>query len=250
MGAKRRKHEDHENHERWLVSYADFITLLFAFFAVLYATSQQDIKKEQEFEQSVRKQFSGFFGSGSPDGDFNTENSSNNLIQPPLPTFPPPGSGTQEVQQHVQRKLGKEMSEEEYADVVEAIRPDAYGVRIQLDSAALFTSASADLKEQSVNALEKIASLLKDSNRKIVIEGHTDNEPIHTSRYPSNWELSAARATKIARFVIQRLGVNPKNVVPVAYGSNKPLVPNTTPVNRAKNRRIEIMILNTDEASL
>ncbi len=250
MGARRRKHEEHENHERWLVSYADFITLLFAFFAVLYATSQQDVKKEQEFEQSVRKQFSGLFGSGAPDGDFHTENSATSLIQPPLPTFPPPGSGTQEVQQHVQRKLGKELSEEEYADVVESIRPDAYGVRIQLDSAALFSSASADLKEQAVNALEKIASLLKDSNRKIVIEGHTDNEPIHNSRFPSNWELSAARATKIARFVIQRLGVNPRNVVPVAYGSNKPLVPNTTPTNRAKNRRIEIMILNTDEASL
>lgn len=249
MGLKKRKHEEHENHERWLVSYADFITLLFAFFTVLYATSQQDLEKEKKFEESFRKQMTGMVGSaGQPDGnEFNSQMANDNVVSSP---FPGKGAAPTEVQEHVQRRMQKEMTEDEYEEVVEAIRHDTYGVRIQLASAAIFPSASADLKEESIAALEKIGEILRSSNRKIIIEGHTDDEAIHNARFPSNWELSAARATKIARFLIQRLRIDPKRIVPIPYASNKPLVPNTSEENRAKNRRIEIMIVNGDETEL
>lgn len=248
MGLKKRKHVEHENHERWLVSYADFITLLFAFFVVLYATSEADVKKQKEMQQQMQKQFSGFFGSGQPDGHFNTDNTSTSLIPSPLPTYPPVGSGVREEKDHVQRKLQKELSESEYQDVVEAINPDSYGVRIKLDAAAIFPPGSADLREESVLALEKIGRMLRDSNRKIIIEGHTDSQPVGKGPYPSNWELSAARATKIARFLVQRLKVDPSKVIPIAYAANKPLATNATSEGRAKNRRIEILIINGDEA--
>jgi chemotaxis protein MotB len=248
MGLRRKKHQEHENNERWLVSYADFITLLFAFFVVLYATSEADVRKQKELEQKLQQQFSGFFGSGQPEGDFNTDSRATSLIQPPLPTFPPPGSGVQEVQDHVERKLKKEMSEEEYDDVVSAIRHDAYGVRIQLAASSIFPSGSSELRPESVLVLEKIGRLLRDSKRKVLIEGHTDNEPVRGTRYPSNWELSAERATKIARFLVSRLKVDPSRVIPIAYSSNKPVSTNDTPEGRAKNRRIEILIINEDEA--
>lgn len=248
MGLKKRKHVEHENHERWLVSYADFITLLFAFFVVLYATSEADVKKQQQVQEEMKKQFSGFFGSGQPDGHYNTDSSHTSLIPPPLPTYPPVGSGVQEEKDYVQRKLRRELDEDEYQDVVEAIHPDAYGVRIKLDSGSIFPSGSADLRGDAVLALEKIGRLLRDSNRKIIIEGHTDSQPVGKGPYPSNWELSAARATKIARFLVQRLKVDPSKVIPIAYAANKPVATNATAEGRAKNRRIEILIINGNEA--
>lgn len=248
MGAKKHKQEEHENHERWLVSYADFITLLFAFFTVLYATSQQDLEKEKKFEESFRQQMTGIIGSaGNPDGsEFDSQMANDNVISSP---FPGRRSAPSEIQEHVQNRLDKEMTKAEYQEVVEAVHHDAYGVRIQLAANAIFPSASADLKEGAISALEKIGEILRASNRKLIIEGHTDNEPIQSSRYPSNWELSAARATKIARFLTQRLQIDPVRIVPIAYASNKPLVPNTSAENRARNRRIEIMIVNGDETS-
>lgn len=249
MALRKKKHVEHENHERWLVSYADFITLLFAFFVVLYATSEADMKKQEEMREQMKKQFSGFFGSGQPEGHFNTDSSSTSLIAPPFQTYPAVGSGVQEEKDFVQRKLQKELSENEYQDVVEAINPDSYGVRIQLDAGSIFSSGSSDIREEAVLALEKVGRLLRDSNRKVIIEGHTDSQPVRQGGpYPSNWELSGARATKIARFLVQRLKVDPSRVIPIAYSSNKPLATNMTPEGRAKNRRIELLIINGDEA--
>ncbi|MCM2281562.1 MAG: OmpA family protein [Bdellovibrionaceae bacterium] len=248
MALRKKKHAEHENHERWLVSYADFITLLFAFFVVLYATSEADLKKQQEFQEKMKLQFGGTLGSGQADGNFNTESSHASLIAPPLPTYPPAGSGVQEAKDYVQRKLQKELSEAEYQDVVEAIHPDSYGVRIQLDAASLFESGSANLREDSVLALEKIGRLVRDSKRKIIIEGHTDSQKISSTAFPSNWELSAARATKIARFLVNRLQVDPSRVIPIAYAANRPIASNSTPEGRSQNRRIELLIINGDEA--
>ncbi len=243
--ARRRREEEHENHERWLVSYADFITLLFAFFTVLYATSQHDVKKQEEFEKSIRKYFSGSSGGiGAGIGDFNTESENKNLIESPIAGFPPMSAGPQEVQDYVQRVLKKSMSKEEYQEAVQDIRHDSVGARIQLAASALFPSGSAELKVSSAAALDKIGELLRQSNRRIIIEGHTDNEPVHTVKYPSNWELSAVRATKVLRYLAARDQIDVKRMAAIAYADQKPVAINDTEINRAKNRRIEILIVS------
>ena len=242
--ARRRRHEEHENHERWLVSYADFITLLFAFFTVLYATSQHDVKKQEEFEKSIRKYFSGASGMGAGMGDFNTESENRSLIESPITSFPPMSAGPQEVQDYVQRVLKKSMNKEEYQDAIQEVHHDSVGARIQLAASSLFPSGSAELKASSAAALDKIGDLLRQSNRRLIIEGHTDNEPVHTSKYPSNWELSAVRATKVLRYLAARDQIDIKRMAAIAYADQKPVAPNDSEANRAKNRRIEILIVS------
>lgn len=233
--AKKRRHEEHENHERWLVSYADFITLLFAFFVVLYATSQADQEKQEEFEESIKQQFAGYMISGSGSGGGESHGSGRDLLSD---EFPSRRSGPREVHDYVERKL--ENVDEE---TLTGIQHDTLGVRIQMAASKLFPSGTADLKASSLQALDQIGPLLKASGRKIVIEGHTDDEPIRTEKYPSNWELSAARATRIVRHLISRYGVDPNRITAVAYADQKPVVPNGSEENRARNRRIEILIV-------
>ena len=242
--ARRQRHEEHENHERWLVSYADFITLLFAFFTVLYATSQHDVKKQEEFEKSIRKYFSGATGMGAGMGDFNTESENRSLIEAPITSFPPMSAGPQEVQDYVQRVLKKSMNKEEYQDAIQEVHHDSVGARIQLAASSLFPSGSAELKASSAAALDKIGDLLRQSNRRLIIEGHTDNEPVHTNKYPSNWELSAVRATKVLRYLAARDQIDVKRMAAIAYADQKPIAPNDSEKNRAKNRRIEILIVS------
>lgn len=250
MSGKRRRHEEHENHERWLVSYADFITLLFAFFVVLYATSQADIKKQEEFQQSFRQAVMAGVGFGMDGGsrfDELNDPRNNSMIKPPFESFPPAGSASREVYNYVEKKVEENLSEGASGEAVKGVRHDAVGVRIELASSQIFASGSANLVESSLGTLEKLGELLSESNRRIIIEGHTDNEPIKTERYPSNWELSAARATKIVRYLIARHKIPSSRLTAVAYADQKPLVPNTSEENRARNRRIEIMIVTDDK---
>jgi chemotaxis protein MotB len=245
--AQRRRHESHENHERWLVSYADFITLLFAFFTVLYATSQADLKKQDEFEKTMKKQFGGFIGigeapgNGAADQELYAKNVS--LIQAIPESFPKQGAGAREVQDHVERVLDRELPKEDRQGTITGVRHDAVGVKIQLAANKIFTMGSADLNPESIKALDRIGELLKESGRRIIVEGHTDDIPIKTEKFPSNWELSAARATKIVRYLVARHKIAPSQLVPVAYADQKPFVPNDSEENRARNRRIEIKIV-------
>lgn len=250
MSSKRRHHEEHENHERWLVSYADFITLLFAFFVVLYATSQADLEKREEFQESIKHHLMGFgmgvgqgVGQGGVAADGAGEGQMARLFNPlRTDVFPPRGAGPAEVRDYIERKLDQGMSENSGETIAE-IRHETLGVRIQLAANKLFPSGSADLLASSAGALDALGQLLKESNRKLVIEGHTDSEPIRTELYPSNWELSAARATKVVRYLIARHQIPASRFTAIAYADQKPVAPNTTEENRARNRRIDILIV-------
>jgi chemotaxis protein MotB len=253
MARRQRKHEEHENHERWLVSYADFITLLFAFFTVLYATSQADVKKQEEFQDSFKKVMTSF-GSGVGQGDGDADGGAKANLHKSLLTehpdvFPPRGAGASEVQDHVQRVLDHGMKNPESAGTVTGVRHDTVGVRIQLAANKLFAEGSAELDPSSAAALDELGQLLKDSDRRLIIEGHTDDQPIHSARYPSNWELSAARATKIVRYLVARHKIPASRLTAIAYADQKPLVANDSEENRARNRRIEIMIVTDDKAA-
>jgi len=240
--AKRKRHEEHENHERWLVSYADFITLLFAFFTVLYATSQKDISKAREFEQSIRRSFRVFLDFGGVQGGHTAFDENDKPIPPPIDLYPSMGNSASEMEDKVRQMLDKLMGDSEKNEFISDIHHDSIGVAIALASSALFPSGSDQFSEKGLKAISKIGAILKASGKKIIVQGHTDNQPINTERFASNWELSAARATRIVRYLSSRHNIQGDRLVAVAYADQKPIASNDTKEGRSKNRRIEIMM--------
>jgi chemotaxis protein MotB len=247
---KNNQQEEHENHERWLVSYADFITLLFAFFVVMYATSNNNQDKQKEFEKSVRLNLK-LVGSGVGDsngankGEFGGENSAETII--PLEGFPARGGPTEAydyINRIVEKKLNKEDKEK-----IQELRHDALGVRIALASAQFFNPGGTKIKVGSLQALDKIAEFLTETERKIVIEGHTDNTAVAASApYESNWELASLRATSIVRYLIKYHKIDPKRISAISYADTRPLQTNDTEEGRSKNRRIEIYLILDEKA--
>lgn len=243
--ARRRKHEEHENHERWLVSYADFITLLFAFFVVLYATSSANEDKQKKFEDSVRTEMKLGVGMGSGGMGGAAESLINEVFNP-LEQFPKRGSPN-EVRDYVERQVRRTMTKEEREKTIQEIKTDPMGARISLAASAFFPSGSAKLKRSALESLNKIADILKNSHRRIVIEGHTDDQPIQTTDFPSNWELASGRATSVIRYLIKYENLNPKRLAALSYADQHPVVENTSEENRERNRRIEILITGEEE---
>lgn len=244
--ARRDEHEEHENHDRWLVSYADFITLLFAFFVVMYATSSNDQEKQKSFEQSVRTNLK-LVGPGSTnnladtgDGNVGGHDSANVLI--PIEGFPPRG-GPGETQEYIGRVIDKNLSPSE-KEKIQELRHDAVGVRIELASSQFFLPGGVKLRTSALSALDKVAGILKESDKRIVIEGHTDNTPVAAGApYESNWELSSLRATSIVRYLVKYHGIDPARISAMSYADTRPLSSNRTPEGRARNRRIEIYLI-------
>ena len=265
----RRRHKRtraNANHERWLVSYADFITLLFAFFVVLYASSQVDQKKVGKLALAIQIAFQEL-------GVFPASNT-----QIPLDSSDPmPFSKVQAVQ-NVKRntELGRiasppegslAASSEEENDLatLQAQLRDALKKEIALHEVALrrvdeglvvslrefgfFDSGSATIKPESLSALDRIASILAIRTYRLRIEGHTDNIPIHTAHMSSNWELSTTRATELVRVLIDRHGFAPERLSAAGYAEFHPVASNLTPQGRAQNRRVDIVILESEAAS-
>lgn len=243
MSGRPKKHEEHENHERWLVSYADFITLLFAFFVVLYATSTQNQEKRKEFESSLKTELR-LMGAGGA-GQENSGGIMGQVIEP-IDVFQRQNVGNGELQDYVEKLLQKSMTEEERKLAIGGLRHDTMGVRISLAASTFFPSGGAKLKRPALSALDKIAKFLKAAPNKIVIEGHTDDLPVAGGEFESNWELGAVRATSVIRYLVKVHGFDPKRLSAISYADTKPLVPNSSPENRAQNRRIEILIVNQE----
>ncbi len=249
--ARKRTEEEPDNHERWLVSYADFITLLFAFFIVLYATSNQDIEKQKKFEESVRKAFVAVaqFGSNSGTGEFENIDENASPIPPPIEVFKRNSGSAAQLMDAVEQIIEKSLTKEEKEKVQFDLREDPFGVRISLDSAAMFDSGSTAMKKDTLAIFDKIAAMIKQTQKHLVVEGHTDNQPINTSTYPSNWELAAARASTIVRYMIKVNGIAPSKLAAVSLADQRPVASNDTEAGRKKNRRIEIL-LTTKTTSL
>lgn len=208
---KRNNNNEEENVHRWLISYSDFLTLLFTFFVALYALSSVDVTKAEKMTSSLRKVFKVI------DEPVSFEEDRNKAIIEDL------------------RKLLNDISGIN-------IKSDARGIVITLPDSLLFSSGSAELKSESTDALTRIAEKLKELPGKVAIEGHTDNIPISSSIYKSNWELSAARASSVLHFLLQR-GLSPDRFLIAGYGEYKPVATNDTDEGRAKNRRVELIIL-------
>ncbi len=248
--SRKKRHPEHANHERWLVSYADFITLLFAFFVVLYASSQVDKKKMGQLAVAIQQAFHDM-------GVFSGKN-----VNPPVDSqFEDTGSkaATAEFARLLQEnETGPQMSrpdlpglkhelelalekEIERREVALHVGPD--GLVVSLREIGFFDSGSSTLRPQSEPALHRIVSILQEYDCSVRVEGHTDNVPIHTAQFVSNWELSTARSTEVIRRLIVDYGYSPERLSAAGYAEYHPVASNDTPDGRRVNRRIDLVIL-------
>jgi len=228
---RRRNHEEHENHERWLVSYADFITLLFAFFVVMYSISSINESKYKVFTESLEGVFS------------EPERSSKPIqIGQERPRANAPG-GVNETVDPLEN-IGQSM-QEAFGDLVNSgqisLRGNEMWLEIELNSSLLFPSAGAMPNDNAFALVEKIAKILAPYKNPIRVEGFTDNLPIGSGGYPTNWELSTARASSIVRLLAIH-GVEPGRLSAVGYSEFRPLADNATTSGRARNRRVVLAV--------
>jgi len=257
--SRRKRRSTHANHARWLVSYADFITLLFAFFVVLYASSQVDKRKVGKLALAIQVAFQemGVFpssttqvpiDSGEPmpfstaQAIENTERTASlgRIASPPDGLL---GAGVEngdlaELQAELETALAPEIKSQEIA-----MRREPDGLVISLREVGFFESGSAQMKSTSRAAFDRIASMLHKRDYRLRIEGHSDNSPIHNSQFPSNWELSTSRATEIVRLLIVRDGFSPDRLSAAGFAQYHPVATNRTTEGRGMNRRVDVVIL-------
>lgn len=245
---RKRRHKPHVSHERWLVSYADFITLMFAFFVVLFATAQADKKKEAAVSQSIDRAFRtlGLFQPAKIDPQAKGFAVSKDPAAAPVNIVLGDELGmsadTRRDLQHVQEQLGGKLSNQ-IAEHVVAMHIGHDGLVISLREAGFYDSGSATPHPASLPSLDAIAETLKATPYDVRIEGHTDNVPIHNSQFDSNWELSTARATRLARLFIERQSFQPERLSASGYAEYHPVASNATAEGRSENRRVDIIVL-------
>ncbi|MFH1687341.1 MAG: flagellar motor protein MotB [bacterium] len=225
---------DDENADRWLLTYADMITLLLAFFIVMYSMSQLDAKKFDRMAEALNGVLR---GGESILNKFDDEQLAANHGLLKL-------GNLRVIQTQIQKQF-KEMGKE--SDVQTEITER--GLVVHIVESALFSQGSATLQPRAMEILDLIAQRTTGIPNHIRVEGHTDDRPINTDRFPSNWELSSARATEVVRYFIDNHGLEPSRSSALGYGKFRPVRPNTSIENRARNRRVDVVIL-TMELSL
>ena len=227
----RKKKEPEENLDRWLLTYADMITLLLAFFVVMYSMSQVDAKRFGKMAEAL----GGILKGGSSVLDKYSEEQfkvGHGLLKL---------GNLRMIQLQVEKKfeeLGR--SEDIQTEVTER------GLVVHVVESALFMPGTADLQLKSMEVLDLIYDKIKNAPNHIRVEGHTDDRSINTIRYPSNWELSSARATEVVRYFIDNYNVPPGKISALGYGQYRPVKPNNSLENRARNRRVDIVLLTMD----
>jgi len=256
---RRKPNESHENHERWLVSYADFITLLFAFFVVMFASTQSDKLKAKEVSESVKDalehgQFSntlstvlgrGRHENSKPPANPERVKQSENLPPQTAPSpqiLRPPPADLAKSLTTLQRGLDGELKTGKIG-----LKLEGRGLVVSLREATFFASGDDTVAPGSEAILAKIASEIQGFGNPVRLEGHTDSKPIHTPRYRSNWELSVARSIAMLELFRQKFGIASERLSVAGYAENSPVDSNDTEEGRARNRRVDLVILS-DEA--
>jgi len=266
---RRRRQEVHVNQERWLISYADFITLLFAFFVVMYSISQVNDSKYRVLSDTF---IEAFHKTADAQTDSNSQQNtapSNDVINPidmvKTPTeLADSDEQKPEISDHasdaaaadsqtpvIPVKTSDELAQisdlvtEKFTQLIQdgmiQVSSNELWLQIELKDSILFSSGSADTSEQAQKIFDEIAVILKNYSNPVQVEGFTDNIPIKSAKYPTNWELSTARASAIVKYLVSK-GVAPERLSAVGYGEYQPVVSNATEQGRAQNRRVAIMI--------
>jgi len=231
---RKKKEEDKENLERWLLTYADLITLLLAFFIILYVFSKQDSKRYDAMTMQLKAIFSGGTGVVDEGGRTGAQVLEGNVE----------GPSNVEIRRQLEAQING-MSQTDGQENNISVITDERGIVIRIMDKAFYDTGKADLKDRAKETLSRIAPVIKTVPNEIRIEGHTDNVPINTAEFKSNWELSVRRATEVVQYLIEKGGVSPIRISAAGYSEYRPVAANDTDANRAMNRRIEIIVVNT-----
>ncbi|MDK2807069.1 MAG: chemotaxis protein MotB [Thermoanaerobacterium sp.] len=229
------RHDDEEkkeNSERWLLTYSDMITLLMIFFIVLYTISTVNSQKFQQIAASLGKTFDGT--------NYVVGQYSGNSILDSIKT-----TNNTNTDNAIESQLDKLIKQNNLQNMV-TYKIDERGFVISLNDTLLFDTGSADVKPDQKATLIKIGNILKAMPNYIRVEGHTDNVPINNSQFHSNWELSVIRATNVVEILVNDVKIDPAKISAVGYGEYRPIVPNDSDKNRQLNRRVDIVIMNSD----
>ncbi len=259
--ARKKPHEEHENHERWLVSYADFITLLFAFFVVMYSVSSVNEGKYRVLSESMVSAFRSSTKSLEPiQIGSSTKSPAAPTVQPRRAPMVMPS-----LSNHIPSKRragegkgkGQKRAEEELARLGRAIsgalkmlvdedlvkiHQKKNWVEVEIKDSVLFSQGNAKLQGKAVTVLDKLAEILRKVGNPLRIEGYTDDQPVKSRRFPSNWDLSLARAASVVKH-FEKEKVSPWRMSAVGFGEYRPVASNALPEGRAKNRRVVLVIL-------
>lgn len=233
MGGRkfRRKNEEEKGDPgRWMITYADLITVLLIFFVVMYSMSMVDAKKFEQVAASLMSVLSG---------------RSSELLDYPGPSVIEGLAEEQQQMEQIREQLQKYVDENNLGANIQLYQQER-GLVISLSDTVLFDSGRAELTPQAQEIMLKVSLSLKGIRNYIRVEGHTDNVPINTSQFSSNWELSVIRATNVVRFLIREADLDPARLSPTGFGEYRPVVSNATGEGRARNRRVDIVILKSE----
>ena len=269
--ARKKKHEEHENHERWLISYADFITLLFAFFVVMYSLSVVNEGKFRVLAEALNAAFrskpalsvqpiqlshpirSDLLNNTDVQQPTNAAGDPRAIALPRRP-FSDPGQPANAKAEAARARAMKEIADKVAQAMAELIAKDLITVRrhrqwieVEIKTNILFSSGSAQLQPAAEPVLKKLAGILRDYPNRLHVEGFTDNKPIKTAAFPSNWELSTARATSVIR-LFSGAGIDPGRLAAVGYGEHRPAAANDTEEGRSQNRKVVLVVMGDDAA--
>ncbi|WAA10103.1 flagellar motor protein MotS [Fervidibacillus albus] len=229
----------------WMITYSDMITLILVFFVMLFSMSQIDAQKFQTIAESFRdRSIFEFYPSSVP---FENPGSADETIDfsdeaDKDEDYPTPGEREENLNALL-TEVSKFIEESGLTEVVVATRTER-GVVVVLPEQVLFDTGEAEIIDSATDFLDRVAELLKNIPNIVKVEGHTDNRPIHTVQYPSNWELSTARASSVIRYFIDQHQLDPERFIATGYADTRPIVPNDGPDNWQKNRRVEIVIMD------
>lgn len=240
MKRRRRPSSQPPGAPKWMVTFSDLITLILVFFILLFSMSQIDIVKFRTIADSFQqRQILEFYPSVIP-----LENPSGEPEMKKEDSQPQGSEADQDLNQLL-ADIQSYLNDNKLSDVVVATRTER-GVVLVLQEQALFASGEATVLEDAYPFLNKVGDLLARIPNFVKVEGHTDNRPINTYRFPSNWELSSARASSVIRYLIQTENLDPKRFIAVGYGDTRPIASNDTRENLQKNRRVEVIITDPD----
>lgn len=223
-----------DNNERWLLTYSDLITLLLAFFVLMYAISTADMQKFARLAASMQKAFNVGVLEGQTDFAIVDEGG-------PTMTTITQALAEQDFE-YISREMARFAEAEGLSDRI-SVTMRREGISISLSDRALFASGRAELGIQSRRTLGKVAEILRTLPNEVRVEGHTDDVPTNNPEYPTNWELSTARSLTVVRFLIDEGGISPARLSAAGYSEYRPVAVNDSPENRAKNRRCDILII-------